>query len=88
MHINVKELKAAIHTVMSLAKKNQTILLAVDNQVTFYYLTKGKEESYERHPMTIFQLVPRAQGHPPSEMGSVKGNVGGQNVKVGFRQGR
>ena len=44
LHINVKELKAAVQTVMGLAKKNQTVLLAVDNQVTFYYLTKGGGE--------------------------------------------
>ena len=41
LHINVKELEAAICSVKSLARKNQTILLSVDNQVTYFYLTKG-----------------------------------------------
>ena len=41
LHINVKEMKAAINTVQSLAKPNDKVLLCVDNQVIFYYLQKG-----------------------------------------------
>jgi len=41
LHINVKELKAAVATVQSLAKPNSNVLLSVDNQVTFHYLRKG-----------------------------------------------
>lgn len=41
LHINIKELEAAIFTIKSLGKPGQTILLSVDNQVAFYYLTKG-----------------------------------------------
>ena len=41
LHINVKELQAAINTVKSLSKKGEVVELAVDNQVVFYYLTKG-----------------------------------------------
>ena len=40
-HINVKELSAAIQTVQSLANPGETVLLSVDNQVSFWYLTKG-----------------------------------------------
>ena len=40
LHINVKELWAAISTVKSLAKQNDIVHLHVDNQVTFWYLTK------------------------------------------------
>ena len=41
LHINVKEMEAAINTVCSLAKKNETVELNVDNQVIYYYLAKG-----------------------------------------------
>ena len=40
LHINVKELEAAINTVKSLAKPKEHVCLKVDNSVTFYYLTK------------------------------------------------
>jgi hypothetical protein len=41
LHINVKELEAAIHTIKSLAKPNETVHLSVDNSVAFSYLRKG-----------------------------------------------
>ena len=41
LHINVKELEAAINTVRSLAKPGEKVELSVDNSVTFYYLKKG-----------------------------------------------
>ena len=41
LHINVKEMAAAINTVQSLSKPNENVLLCVDNQVLFYYLQKG-----------------------------------------------
>ena len=41
LHINVKELEAAINTVQSLANPGEHVLLKVDNTVTFWYLTKG-----------------------------------------------
>ena len=40
LHINVKELEAAINTVKSLAKPKEHVCLKVDNSVTFYYLKK------------------------------------------------
>ena len=41
LHINVKELEAAINTVQSLANKGEHVSLKVDNSVTFAYLSKG-----------------------------------------------
>ena len=41
LHINVKELEAAINTVQSLAKEKEHVLLKADNSVTYAYLTKG-----------------------------------------------
>ena len=41
LHINVKEMEAAINTVRSLAKPGEHVTLKVDNSVTFWYLTKG-----------------------------------------------
>jgi transcriptional regulator of met regulon len=41
LHINVKELEAAINTVKSLANPKEHVSLKVDNSVTFYYLTKN-----------------------------------------------
>jgi hypothetical protein len=45
LHINVKELEAAINTVQSLAKGGEHVLLKVENSVTFWYLTKGGGKS-------------------------------------------
>ena len=44
LHINVKELQAATHTVRSLAKPGEVVHLCVDNSVTYYYLKKGGED--------------------------------------------
>ena len=41
LHITVKELSAAVQTVMSLAKPKEVIELGVDNSVAYYYLLKG-----------------------------------------------
>ena len=50
LHINIKEMKAAINTVKSLGKSNETICLNVDNQVIFYYLQKrgGKKNPFNQ----------------------------------------
>jgi len=41
LHINVKELNAAIHTIKSLAKEGEIVHLCVDNSVAYSYLRKG-----------------------------------------------
>ena len=41
LHINVKELEAAINTVKSLAKPGEHVKLKVDNSVTHWYVMKG-----------------------------------------------
>ena len=41
LHINVKELIAAVETVKSLAKEKEVVHLSVDNSVAFAYLKKG-----------------------------------------------
>ena len=49
LHINVKELQAAINTVWSLAKSMELVHLSVDNSVSFAYLSRG-----EGSPTSIF----------------------------------
>ena len=41
LHINIKEMEAAINTVKNLSCKNDQVSLSVDNQVIHYYLSKG-----------------------------------------------
>ena len=41
LHINVKELEAAINTVKSFARPKEKVSLSVDNSVTYHYLRKG-----------------------------------------------
>ena len=41
LHINVKELDAAVQTVKSLAKPKEVVHLSVDNSVAFAYLSRG-----------------------------------------------
>jgi hypothetical protein len=41
LHINLKELQAAVHTVKSLSRPKDTVILSVDNSVTHAYLHKG-----------------------------------------------
>ena len=43
LHINIKELEAAIAAVKSFAKPGETVFLAIDNQVAYSYLKKGGE---------------------------------------------
>ena len=45
LHINVKELEAAINTVKSLAKPGEHVCLKVDNSVTYWHLMKGGGKS-------------------------------------------
>ena len=40
LHINIKELRAAISAVQSLAKEGETVFLSIDNQVAYSYLRK------------------------------------------------
>ena len=40
-HINVKELRAAVHPIKSLGKPKEHIHLSVDNSVAFSYLRRG-----------------------------------------------
>ena len=75
LHINVKELLAAIHTILSFGRKKDHIHLCVDNTVTFYYLQRGggRLEHLNRHMQVLWrwlmenqvtlttQLVPSAQ---------------------------
>jgi hypothetical protein len=89
LHINVKKFQAAIHTIQSLAKEKQTVLLFVDNQVTYFYLVKGGggKSHMNFSSKNIFPLVCGEKDQPPSEMGPLKGDVGRQIVKVGFQKG-
>ena len=41
LHINIKEMEAAISTVKSLAKPKEVVHLCVDNSTTFWYIKKG-----------------------------------------------
>jgi hypothetical protein len=41
LHINIKEMGAAVNTVKSLSQPGENVLLCVDNQVLYYYLQKG-----------------------------------------------
>jgi hypothetical protein len=41
LHINIKELRASIAAVQSLAKPGETVFLSVDNQVAYSYLRKA-----------------------------------------------
>ena len=48
LHINVKELHAAIHTVQSLARKGEKVHLGVDNSVAYHYTRKsgGRKKAF------------------------------------------
>ena len=41
LHINIKELKASISAVQSLAQPGETVFLSIDNQVAYSYLKKA-----------------------------------------------
>jgi hypothetical protein len=41
LHINIKELSAAVQVVKTLAKEGEHITLGVDNLVAYHYLRKG-----------------------------------------------
>lgn len=45
LHINVKEMLAAVRTLKSLSRPNEKVHLVVDNAVTFHYFRKGGGEN-------------------------------------------
>ena len=59
LYINQKEMMASISTVRSLAKPHETVELNVDNQVIYYYLSKGggTEKPLQLPPSTVLPVV-------------------------------
>jgi hypothetical protein len=49
LHINIKELQAAVHTLKSLAQPREVVTLGVDNLVAFWYLKKGGRKTPPLH---------------------------------------
>ena len=63
LHINVKELHAAMDTIRSLAKPGELVTLRVDNSVTYYYLKKTRRKDFKNECTckTVFRLVHEKQ---------------------------
>ena len=81
LHINVKELTAAVNTTMSLAKPGETVLLSVDNMTSYWYLTKGGGRKAH-----LNQMVHEEQSHLEGKLGAIRTYVGRQHFKVGGGQ--
>ena len=89
LHINIKELKAAIAAVQSLAHPGETVFLSIDNQVAYSYLKKGgKTDSLQQLNATISNLVLSKQRKFDSKLGKVRRNASRQHKSLGNRQGR
>jgi hypothetical protein len=71
LHINKKELLAAISTVQSLARGGETVELNVDNQVLFHYLNKGggRKGPFNALLQPFFSWLMAKKYHFTSEMG-------------------
>ena len=88
LHINKKELIAAINTIKSLSKEGETVSLSVDNQVIYYYLTKGGEgKPLQCNASTFIQMVNGKKHNFTSKLGAFKRMFGRSNLQVGDGQG-
>lgn len=88
LHINVKELEAAIHTVKSLYKPVERVLSSVDNQVSYYYLIGGGEDTpLQQIVETLPEMVFGERCKLASSMGTFKGYEGRRPQQMGHGQG-
>ena len=78
LHINVKELQAAINTVRSLGKPKELVHLSVENSLSFAYLSKGGGRlhptlQFSFSDAAVFQVVNRTTSSPQSQSGKIGG---------------
>ena len=87
LHINVKELQAAVNTVRSLSKSGETVELRVDNQVTYFYLTKGGGRKCPLNAILrpFFQWCMEKKS--TCKVGTLQRMFGRPHFQVGARQG-
>ncbi len=72
LHINIKELKAAIDTVLALANPGDRVNLSVDNTVAYRYLKKqgGRKTTFNK---ILKPLVTYCQRNNSPPVSSIKG---------------
>ena len=88
LHINIKELHAAIHTVQSLAKRKEQVHLTVDNVVAYTYLKKGGEDSFIKFPpQTVPTMVHGQSNSVTGKLGKIRSHVGRPHKQMVHGQG-
>ena len=86
LHINIKELRAALDTIRSLAKPGEKVKICVDNTVAHSYLTRGgKITPLQSMDETILDLVNEKRSAIGSSPCTFKGRFGGSLVTKGPR---
>ena len=89
LHINVKELEAAIQTIQSLAKTGEMVHLSVDNSVAFAYLTRGGKITPFKQTRERFLEMDHGKQHPSKDsFGQVRTRPSGLLVQGTSGQGR
>ena len=78
IHINIKELEAAMHTIKSFAKTNDVIKACVDNQVAFAYLNKwgGRLSHFNKRLKPFLMCCLLKKYYFPSGMGPFRPRSG------------
>ena len=88
LHINIKELAAAINTIKSRAKPEELVHLCMDNSVTFWHLKKGGQAAPFKCPdERILDLVPGKRNFSLSPVSSFSRGPGRQLVQTKSGQG-
>jgi len=88
LHINYKEMLAAMDTVRSLSKPNDVPELNVNNQVLHFSLTKGGgKKPFQSNLATIFPVAANKQCYPQREVDSINSVFGRPKKSLGAGQG-
>ena len=87
LHINKKELLAAINSVKSLSKKGETVSLTVDNQVVYYLAKGGEERPFQHHPSAFLQMAHAKRDYSSSSLGPLSSMFGRSHLQMVTRQG-
>ena len=74
LHINIKELRAALDTIRSLARPGENVKICVDNTVAHSYLTRGgKITSFQPMDEAILVMANKKQGSIGSRISPLRG---------------
>ena len=88
LHINIKEMIAAINTVRSLSQKGETVSLTETTSDILLSAQGGETKPLQQVVATPLQLVNKSRHYPSSNLGTLRKMLSRPHLKVGTGQGR